>query len=123
MRGAKSETVEQYEAAYDKLLAETVAALPGTKIVLGEPFLLPVGKQKDDYAAERVEVAKRQAVVARLAAKYQLPVVHYQRVFDDALAKAPAEHWSWDGVHPTYAGHGLMAQEWLKTVDAFWGGK
>jgi len=24
-------------------------------------------------------------------------------------------------VHPTYAGHGLMAQEWLKTVDGFWG--
>ena len=34
-----------------------------------------------------------------------------------------ADHWSWDGVHPTYAGHGLMAQEWLKTVDAFWGGE
>ena len=120
--GAKSETLEQYETIYDKLLADTIAALPETKIVLGEPFLLPVGRQKANFAAEMVEVKKRQAVVARLGAKYHLPVVHYQAAFDDACAKSPAEHWSWDGVHPTYAGHGLMAQEWLRTVDAFWGG-
>lgn len=120
--GAKAETVEQYEAVYDKLLADTIAALPGTKIVLGEPFLLPVAKHKDDYAVEMVEVKKRQAVALRLAAKYHLPVVRYQDALDAACAKAPADHWSWDGVHPTYAGHGLMAQEWLKTVDAFWGG-
>ena len=122
MTGAKSETVEQYETLYDKLLTDTVAALPTTKIVIGEPFMLPVGKHKDSYAAEMVEVKKRQGVVARLAAKYHLPVIHYQKVFDDACAKAPADHWSWDGIHPTYAGHGLMAQEWLRTVDAFWDG-
>jgi len=119
-RGPRSETVEEYEAAYDKLLAETVAALPGTKIVLGEPFLLPVGKYKDDYAVEMVEVKKRQAAAFRLAAKYHLPIVRYQEALDAACAKAPADHWSWDGVHPTYAGHGLMAKEWLRTVDAFW---
>lgn len=119
-RGPRSETVEEYERTYDKLLADTISALPGTRIVLGEPFLLPVGKHKDDYAAEMVEVKKRQAVVERLAARYHLPIVLYQDAFDAARAKAPADHWSWDGVHPTYAGHGLMAQEWLRTVDAFW---
>ncbi|MDR3745882.1 MAG: SGNH/GDSL hydrolase family protein [Acidobacteriaceae bacterium] len=113
-------TLEQYEAGYDKLLAETIAALPNTRIVLGQPFLLPVGKRKANYAEQMVEMKKRQAVVDRLGAKYHLPVVHYQQAIDAALAKAPAEHWSWDGIHPTYAGHGLMAQEWLKTVDGFW---
>ncbi|MBN9616985.1 MAG: SGNH/GDSL hydrolase family protein [Acidobacteriales bacterium] len=119
-RGPRSETIEEYERTYDKLLADTISALPGTRIVLGEPFLLPVGKHKDDYATEMVEVKKRQAVVERLAARYHLPIVLYQDAFDAARAKAPADHWSWDGVHPTYAGHGLMAQEWLRTVDAFW---
>lgn len=113
-------TAEQFETGYDKLLAETIAALPTTKIVLGQPFLLPVGKQKPDYAASIAEMKKRQAAVDRLGAKYHLPVVHYQQAFDTALAKAPAEHWSWDGIHPTYAGHGLMAQEWLRVVDSFW---
>jgi lysophospholipase L1-like esterase len=119
--GERAVTLEQFEAGYDKLLAETIAALPTTKIVLGEPFLLPVGKQKADYATNMAEMKRRQAAVDRLGAKYHLPVVHYQQALDAALTKAPAEHWSWDGVHPTYAGHGLMAQEWLKTVDAFWG--
>jgi len=118
--GDRAVPLEQFEARYDKLLAETIAALPTTRIVLGEPFLLPVAKQKADYAANMVEMKKRQAAVDRLGAKYHLPVVHYQQAFDGALAKAPAEHWSWDGVHPTYAGHGLMAEEWLKTVDSFW---
>jgi lysophospholipase L1-like esterase len=119
--GERAITLEQFEAGYDKLLAETIAALPTTKIVLGEPFLLPVGKQKADYATNMAEMKRRQAAVDRLGAKYHPPVVHYQQALDAALTKAPAEHWSWDGVHPTYAGHGLMAQEWLKTVDTFWG--
>lgn len=118
--GDRVVTLEQFETGYDKLLSETIAALPTTKIVLGEPFLLPVGKQKADFAANMTEMKKRQVVVSRMGTKYHLPVVHYQQAMDTAVAKAPAEHWTWDGVHPTYAGHGLMAQEWLKTVDAFW---
>lgn len=116
----KGETVEQYEQVYDKLLADTLAALPQVKIVLGQPFLLPVGKHKATYDAEMVEIKKHQDVVARLAAKYHLPEVLYQQAYNDACQKAPAEHWSWDGVHPTYAGHGLMVREWLQTVNAFW---
>jgi lysophospholipase L1-like esterase len=115
-----AESVDQYESTYDQLLAQTLAALPHVKIILGEPFLLPVGKHQQDYDAEMVEIRKRQAVVEKLAAKYHLPIVMYQDVFDAACQHAPADHWSWDGVHPTYAGHWLMMQAWLKTADAFW---
>lgn len=117
------ETAEEYEMGYDKLLAETVATLPGVKIVLGEPFLMPVGKYKADYAEKLADLKKRQDAVARLAAKYRLPLVRYQKVMTDACAKALAEHWSWDGVHPTYAGHGLMAKEWMRVVDQAWPSK
>ena len=115
-----TESVEQYQQVYDKLLADTISALPNTKIVLGEPFLLPVGNHKAHYAAELDELKKRQAVVAMLAGKYHLPLVRYQEAFDEACRKAPPEFWSWDGVHPHYAGHGLMVLEWLKTVRQFW---
>lgn len=114
--GDRAESVETYEATYDKLLAETIAALPQVKIILGEPFLLPVGRYAVDYAAKRAEVERRAAVVAKLAAKYKLPEVMYQQAFDAACKRAPAETWSWDGVHPTYAGHWLMSREWLKTA-------
>jgi lysophospholipase L1-like esterase len=115
-----NESPEQYQQVYDKLLADTVTALPNTKIVLGEPFLLPVGNHKAHYTAELAELKKRQEVVATLAQKYHLPLVRYQEAFDEACRKAPPEHWSWDGVHPQYAGHGLMVLEWLKTVKQFW---
>ncbi len=116
----KGETLEQYEAAYDKLLADTIQKFPNIRIVLGEPFLMPVKSYAEDYPAKRAELEKRQAVVKSLGAKYHLPVVLYQEAFDAALSRAPANTWSWDGVHPTYAGHALMAETWLRTVDTFW---
>lgn len=118
--GPGGETVDEYEQGYDHLIAETLAGLPHVKIVLGEPFLLPVGKHEANYTEELKRVKKRQQVVERLAAKYHLPLVMYQDVFDQACQRAPADHWSWDGVHPTYAGHWLMVQAWLKTVNSFW---
>lgn len=117
----KRQTAQEFEAAYDEVLAKTVRALPDCKIVLGEPFVLPVGKHKQNYQAELAEVKLRQEAIARLAAKYHLPVIHYQRMFDSACKKAPADHWLWDGIHPSYAGHELMAREWLQTVDRVWG--
>lgn len=119
-QGAKAETVEQYRQTYDALVAKTQAALPGVHLVLGEPFMMPVGKYKADYATWMTAIKKRQAVVAALAAKYHLPEIMYQDVFTAALRRAPADHWSWDGIHPTYAGHAMMAHAWLKTVATTW---
>jgi lysophospholipase L1-like esterase len=119
-KGAKTETVDQYRQTYDALLAKTLAALPGVHIVLGEPFMMPVGNYKADYAMWMAELKKRQAVVAEMAAKYHLPEIMYQDVFTAALQRAPVDHWSWDGIHPTYAGHGMMVQAWLKAVASAW---
>lgn len=116
---------EQYEAAYDHLLAETTAALPKVRLVLCEPFGLPAGHHGDmqKWDSSKTELAKRRASVSKLAAKYHAPVVHFQKVFDDACQRAPADYWIWDGVHPTYSGHQLMADAWVRTVNEYWGKK
>ncbi len=59
-------------------------------------------------------------IVNRLGVKYRVPVVHYQRMFEEATKRAPADYWIWDGVHPTYPGHQLMAEEWIRTVKKGW---
>jgi lysophospholipase L1-like esterase len=110
----------QFEANYDKLLADTIAALPGVRLVLCEPFSLPVGAKKDNWDIWFADIKARQAVVERLGTKYRAPVVHFQAAFDEAAKRAPASYWIWDGVHPTYAGHQLMADEWTRTVNQFW---
>lgn len=55
-----------------------------------------------------------------LGEKYHAPVVHFQKLFEDATKRAPAEYWIWDGVHPIYSGHQLMADEWVRAVRAGW---
>ena len=112
--------LDQFEQVYDVLLAEAVAAYPKLRLVLCEPFTLPVGKRKENYETWRAGVQARQDVVARLAAKYGAALVRFQPVFDAACKVAPAEHWIWDGVHPTYSGHQLMADEWERAVRAKW---
>jgi len=113
-------TADAYGQQYDQLLADTVKALPNVRLVLCEPFGLPVGHSKDNWSADRADLLARQQIVEKLGVKYHAPVVHFQKVFDDACRRAPADYWIWDGVHPTYSGHQLMADEWVRTVAAFY---
>jgi len=116
-------SAEQYKQQYDQLLSETIKSLPNVRLVLGEPFGLPVGRKKNNWESYRAQVAERVAIVNKLGEKYHAPVVRYQKMFENAANRAPAEYWIWDGVHPTYAGHQLMADEWVRTVKACWPGK
>ena len=40
-----------------------------------------------------------------------------QAMFDDAAKKMPASYWLGDGVHPTPAGHQLIAGAWMKAFE------
>lgn len=110
---SKGVPLDQYEQVYDKLITEAKAANPKLKLVLGEPFVKPTGKVNDG-------IRKRQEIVARLAKKHGAALVRYQRVFDEAAKRAPADYWVWDNVHPTYRGHQLVADEWERAVREFW---
>ncbi|MDP3433814.1 MAG: SGNH/GDSL hydrolase family protein, partial [Bacteroidota bacterium] len=84
--------------------------------VLCEPFILKGGRVTENWEAYHSDILKRQAIVRKVAAKHNAVFVGFQEVFDKACDKAPADYWIWDGVHPTVAGHELMAREWLKQV-------
>jgi lysophospholipase L1-like esterase len=119
----KQVALEAYEARYDQILTDTVKANPNVKFVLCDPFILHgrnTDAQFDNWVSTMNEL---RTVVARLAKKYHAPVVHFQKVFDDACKRAPFNYWIWDGIHPTYSGHQLMADEWIKTYRSFYGTK
>jgi len=109
-------TAETYEADYRALLKRTKDTLPAVKLVICGSFILPVGKVKDSWDQWNAEVIKRQTVARKLAEEFNAVWVDFQQPFNDALAKAPASYWIWDGVHPMPAGHELMARQWLKVV-------
>jgi len=112
--------VEQYAEVYDGLLTAARSANPDLKLVLCEPFVLPVGGLKDNFASTLADMRQRSEVVARLAAQYGAALVPFQQAFDDACRLAPADYWIWDGVHPTYSGHQIMADTWEQAVRLFW---
>ncbi|MFE1578873.1 SGNH/GDSL hydrolase family protein [Streptomyces fradiae] len=109
---------DRFRGAYDELIARTRRALPATRLLLCEPFCLPAGRDPDFDAALAAQVQKRQKAVADLAAAHRAELVRLQPVFDEALRRAPAAHWSQDGVHPTPAGHQLLADAWVSAVAA-----
>lgn len=117
---ARSVPVEEYEKTYDKLLADARAANPKLRLVLCEPFLLPGEKKDAAMEARMLVVRQQQAIVAKLAKKHDAAMVLYQRMFEQACEMAPATYWIWDAVHPTYSGHQLMADQWLRTVREKW---
>ena len=114
------QTIDEYAKTYDQLLGDALAANPKVKFVLCEPFFVNKDKPNQRAMEMQREVKARAAVVEKLAAKYQTPVVRFQKLFDDACDKAPASYWIPDGVHPSHSGYQLMADEWIRTVDKFW---
>jgi lysophospholipase L1-like esterase len=114
-------SAERFESDYDRILAQARAANPQLKLMLCEPFILPGRANQAHYEDWEADIRKLQQVVEKLAAKYQAPVVHFQKLFDDATNRAPVSYWIWDGVHPTYAGHQLMADEWVRVYGSFYG--
>lgn len=111
-------TAEQYEKEYRSLLLQTKERLPGSTLVICEPFILPVGRIKERWQEYADEIKKRQQIAASLSKDFNAIFIPFQQVFNKALAKAPAEYWIWDGIHPMPAGHELMARAWIKEVKS-----
>ncbi len=105
-----------FESTMDGLLVEAKASKPSLRIVICEPFLAPDGPaiRKSPGRAERMKLL--QAACRRLAKRHMATYVPLQRVFDEASTKAPWTHWIWDGVHPTAAGHQLIADAWERAL-------
>jgi lysophospholipase L1-like esterase len=104
-------SIEEWGQHYRRLLAMTRKELPKTRIILCEPFLLPVGKISK---AMLENMAERQREFSRIVADEDVAVVMLQKVFNQASRQAPADYWAYDGIHPTAAGADLIARAWLK---------
>lgn len=117
IRQKNAQATAQFEAGYRQLLQATKTRLPHCLLVLCEPFIAPVGRVKEDWAAWRAQVQQVQAVSQRLAVEFGAVWVPLQAVFEHAALRAQADYWVWDGIHPTVAGHELIVQQWLKMVS------
>ncbi|GJM28356.1 MAG: lipase [Cyclobacteriaceae bacterium] len=105
-------TPEVFNHDLRALLIQTKEQLPDIKIILGEPFAVKGGSA---ITAEWSQGFRPyQNVVKEISDDLGTAFVPYQQVFDEALEKAPADHWCPDGVHPSIAGAFLMKDAWLQ---------
>jgi lysophospholipase L1-like esterase len=110
------ESIERFEESYHNILESTKKEFPEVIFVICEPFILPLGWVSKNTEVWQTEIKKRQAIAKKLADEFNAIFIEFQKPFEDACKKAPAEYWIWDGVHPMPAGHELMARIWIKKV-------
>jgi lysophospholipase L1-like esterase len=108
--------VEEFETNYRSLLEQTTAALPSIKLILMEPFVLPV---PDDRKTWREDLDPKLAVVRQLAREFNALLIPLDGIFAAACTRQPPAFWAADGVHPSSAGHALIAKSWLEAVGVF----
>ncbi len=104
-----------YEDAYRGLLERTQQITLNARLILCEPFILPVPVDRESW---REDLDPKIAVVRKLAREYNALYVPFDGVFAQAATQREPAFWAADGVHPSDAGHALMAQAWLRTVKA-----
>lgn len=109
--------VAGFARQFSELLAETLRALPAVQLVIGEPFILPVGMVLKQRSRWTETMGAVQEIVKRVAREHSAVFLPYQSAFERACRRAPAAYWIWDGIHPTYAGHGVMKELWLEKVS------
>jgi lysophospholipase L1-like esterase len=103
-----------FERTYDDLLTRTRPLLKG--LVLMTPFFIeplagdPMRARMDAYGA----------IVRRLATRHGAAFVDVQAAFDRHLRHNHSSTLAWDRIHPTPAGHMIIARAFLDAVGFDW---
>lgn len=107
-------SVDQFEADYRHILTQIREELCA-HIIMMEPFVLP---HPEDRKAWREDLDPKIHVVRALATEFEAALIPLDGLFAQACTRREPAFWAADGVHPTLAGHGLIARAWLDTVDS-----
>lgn len=102
----------EFQASYRRVIARILES--GSKVLLMEPFLLPI---PDDRRAWRTDLDARIAATRELAWEFHLDYIPLDGIFAAAAAATGHAHWLPDGVHPSPAGHDLIAEHWLNSLE------
>ncbi len=101
---------ELFEVEYRLLLKRTTDAL-NSIIILCEPFLL-----LGDNNAYRDDLNPKIEIVNDLSEEFNTLLLPLDKIFRESCSLNPPEYWAPDGVHPTPAGHALIAKSWVEYV-------
>jgi lysophospholipase L1-like esterase len=100
----------KFERVYDWLITELKEAKPDLQILILEPFVLKGPATEHAWEEFYSETLLRAAACRRLAQKHDLVFVPLQEKLEALAAATSNTYVLGDGVHPTYAGHQVIAR-------------
>jgi len=106
-------TAVAFEANCRSMLERTLER-ENTKVVLVEPFLLPVSPEQTAWLGD---LEAKVAVVRALAAEYGTSLLPAHAFLTEAAAVHGPEALAPDGVHPSAHGHRILADKWLELMS------
>jgi acyl-CoA thioesterase I len=105
--------IESFTAGYRDILSRTRQQFPEVRIVLCEPSVLWLSQ----HPGANDKLKPYSGRVHDLAKEFKaISVIELHGAFNSANAARPDIPWTTDGVHPTSAGHMLIAVTWLKSL-------
>lgn len=124
LKGDEECSPEKYDIAYRKLLDDVVKAFPDIKLIIGQPFryfdesyIKKFNRTREDELKALEVTAQIADYAEQIAKDYGAIYVRFKDALDEGMKKASCPDIVWDGIHPTYVGHGLMAKCWYDTVE------
>jgi len=105
---------DTYEATYRKLVERTKPLVSG--LVLMTPFYL----ESNEQDAMRKTMDEYGAIVKRIAEDTGCLFVDTQAAFNEVLKELYSATLAWDRVHPSQAGHVVLARAFLNKIGFQW---
>jgi len=104
--------VEVFEKHYRNILERT--RCQGIGIIICEPFVLPCPPDRETW---REDLDPKIQVARKLAREFGARFVPFDGIFASHAVLQPPGFWAPDGVHPSAAGHALMADSWINAIS------
>lgn len=106
--------LEEYVHTLEELILQTRPNIKG--LILMSPYYV----EPDRSEPMRAMMDRYGTAVRQIAEKHQAIFVDTQAAFDAVLSHVPVSNLAPDQVHPTQAGHMILAQAFLQAVDYEW---
>ncbi len=105
-------SVETYAANCENIMKRTKDA--GASLIILEPFAVPTGVVTDAW---RADIDPKIDALRKLACKYADAYIPLDGIFYNLSVEAAPEIWTGDGVHPSAAGHRIIAKEIIRVLE------
>lgn len=100
---------QEFEDSYRDILSQTESI--GAKIIIIEPFINII---RDEMNYWHEDLMEKIPVCRKLSREFNTEYIPMDSIMQEAGRLCSPQHWTLDGAHPTVAGHGLIAENYLK---------